>query len=462
MTSEVDKLIVQMQNVADAGDRLAQYLALLPPTEKYLASIGVRGFEVLYRIANEPFVAGCISARKSPVLSRDWEIQGNHADEIQQWLSRLNLNQLFSQILDTIFFGFQVFEINWNENFEPVEIIQRPPENFRIKQGQLVYVGGGGEQVFPEEKFLVCKFGDTLREQYGQALLTKIFWYWEFLRMAIKVWVKYVEKFGIPVADVSTTMPREEMQNLGLDLSAMVSEGIVVHDPNTTIQYIVSNAGQIDSIEKLIEECKKAIAVAILGHERAVTTTEGKLGNEWGAIQTREDITNADCRFIEAQMETLIGYWMRFHYPAETNRPFFVFREPSALNLDRAKRDQILAQIGVPFSPEYWKKNYDLADEDVLFEKTEFSKLRKNQLSAVFKQQRLLDAFFDLGNETLPPITKQAIEKIKSWLNGKTSLEDALQNVQELLPELPTKQFLDTFQNLVDLAMFVGFANLKE
>lgn len=444
----IDTSILELQNLA-SNPIWVEMFSMLPPIDSALQKIGANGFSVLRQVYNDPFVFGAINSRKSGVLLSDWNIRGDGSEEVLAWLTKLDVLGLIEKVLDVIYFGFQVFEINWNENYEPVEVKQCYPELFRLKDNELLYIGDGREKSFPKQKFIWLAFGQNLYEIYGSALLSKVYYYWLFLKEATKHWVRYVEKFGIPVTDVKMIGSEEEQQRVARALREAVANSIIVHDPNFEVSYLDVTQKDGAIFTNLIEHCKNAISVAILGHERGMQSTSGKLGNEQLAISVREDLIRQDKRLVEKFFDTLIKYYWEFHH--DTEQPYFYFVEDEDLQMDRAKRDQILAQIGVVFSPDYWKKQYNLGDEDVMFE--------QDIPSSVKRSDELIETAIKSDPVGFNTWAKQAMK----YLSQTGDYKSALNGLQQLFGNLTEREVLDRMEKLMVLAFSEGFdANQSE
>lgn len=367
----IDDNIRNIQNVAQVPSLIASVISSLPPVDLLLYRLGANGFEVLREIYNDPFVYGAINSRKSGTLLSDWNIRGEGADEVLTWFTKLDIYSLIDKVLDAVFFGFQVFEINWSDDYKPVSVIQCNPTQFRLKQNELIFIGRGREETFPKQKFIYIALGQNYHEIYGTAVLSKIYYYWLFFKETTKMWVRFVEKFAIPFTEVEVSATDEEKVKIADSVSKAVSNAILVHDPTMEVRFV--DVGQRDNsvFVNFIEHCKNAISQAILGHERGAQSIPGKLGNETIASEVRADLIASDKRLVENFFDTLIkNYWELHH---DTEPPSFYFLPQEDLQMERAQRDQILSQIGVPFSPSYWKRQYNLADTDVMFKSNEES-----------------------------------------------------------------------------------------
>ncbi len=439
----VNQALIQLRNLGVNSNIFGweSLLANLPPSDYALSKLGTKGFVILREVYNDPFVFGAIQSRKSGTLLSDWNIRGD-ASRLR-WFFKLPISKLINEVLDAIFFGFQVFEINWSMDYIPEEVIRRDPMYFRLKDGQLILEGKNIE--IPKQKFIAVKFGESLYEIYGTSVLSKIYYYWLFLKGATKMWVRYVEKFGIPFIEIKAPGDVEQYQLIVDQILNSASNGIVAHTPNIDLNFIDLQARDGVVFVSLIEHCKNAINQAILGHDRATQATPGRLGNETLATQVRADLIEQDKRFVENFFDTLISYFWELHYDDE--QAYFYFVPVEDLQIERAKRDQILAQIGVPFSPDYWKRVYNLGDEDVKFE------------SSIPKQVKIADTIIDEAIKKDYLNLNEKIEKVEEKLKSVDNYEEAFKELLEMFSDVTDEELLQKMNRLFYWAYFNGFLN---
>ncbi|MBF0805079.1 MULTISPECIES: DUF935 family protein, partial [unclassified Neisseria] len=72
-----------------------------------------------------------------------------------------------------------------------------------------------------------------------------------------------------------------------------------------------------------------------------------------------------DCRIVDGCFNQLI--WITdLNFSQNSPRPKFVLYEPEEGDKELAERDQILVNCGVKLSEGYWKRAYNLSDDDVV------------------------------------------------------------------------------------------------
>ena len=92
--------------------------AMLPNPDKIVNTKG--GYEALRRLRNDPHLSSCIQSRKSGLLSMDWNLRRNEADEkmlseVNKMLKEIDLQQFMRDALDAPLYGFQPIEVIWEE-----------------------------------------------------------------------------------------------------------------------------------------------------------------------------------------------------------------------------------------------------------------------------------------------------------------------------------------------------------
>ena len=92
----------------------------------------------IYRdLLNDPHLMATVQQRKMQVMQMGWELEceGNKKleESVMQIMRALPLNKIMSDVLDAVFFGFNVGEIEWikeGREIIPVDVIGKPQEWF--------------------------------------------------------------------------------------------------------------------------------------------------------------------------------------------------------------------------------------------------------------------------------------------------------------------------------------------
>jgi hypothetical protein len=89
----------------------------------------------------------------------------------------------------------------------------------------------------------------------------------------------------------------------------------------------------------------------------------GKLGNEDAAMRVRDDVVMADKRLVEKTFNELISKVNLVNFGEDGGTKFILYEEQE-VDKTIAERDQILKNMGVQFTKDYYKKVYYLDETD--------------------------------------------------------------------------------------------------
>lgn len=382
-----------MQEIAtreNAQDFL-QLLNWLPNPDPVLLGTG-KSLAAFTELLYDAHVGGAVAARKAATLSQEWTLDTTGmADEdlwtvelCRQALEHLKVRRLMSDFLNAPLYGNQPCEIVWDylqaidNAFLPDKVEAKPIDwfafdldnnlLFRDKVAQLFGMAGGVK--LPERKFLVPRSNPSFDNPYGEAALSRCYWPVIFKRGALKFWVTYVEKFGMPYLiqyfEEAVYKTDADVLKLVADLDAMAQDGVFALPKRGGELHVETGGPQAkaDVYKALIQECNAEISKAILGHGAAMDSTSGKLGNEDMAQLASAEVTDGDKQLVENEMNVLIGYMYDYNWPVKV-RPKFILYEEQDVDLELANRDAILAEkLGVRFRKTGISNRFDIPEED--------------------------------------------------------------------------------------------------
>jgi phage gp29-like protein len=236
----------------------------------------------------------------------------------------------------------------------------KPIEWFYIRaDGKWMYRGSTGLEVECDpRKYFITRRQPSYRQQYGESLLSRLYWTVFFKGHGRKFWAKFLERFGEPlligkVADQAKFIA--DVAALGL------AAGLPVQ-PNETVESVaVTQAGEFERFDNTLA---KSIQKAILG--QTLTSDVGSSGSFAAAKvhdSVRQDKRNADIRLVTATVQRLIGTLCDLNGWGAP--PTFVMADGTGLEMDRAQRDKVLVDAGiVKLSKEYILDRYDFEEGD--------------------------------------------------------------------------------------------------
>lgn len=325
----------------------------------------------LRRLTADAHISAVVQSRKAGVLSLEYSIIGggeaerNYATEI---MSKIDMQNLISDILECVLYGFAVLEINFGRDLHAREIIGRPQEYFAFDTyGNLLFVPIDNYEGTPvnKNKTVLIQNEPTYSNPYGTPTLAKCYWPAVFKQDAIKSWLICAERYGMPFI----IGKHPETKDVKLDeyediLTRLIRDGIAMLPKSYEVLILEGNRVQsVEMFERLIAYCNSEVSKAILG--QTLTTEIGKTGSYAAAevhLQVRSEIVEADGHIVTKAMNDVLRKICAPHF--ENNNPPHFKLHKEDFSKDTANRDIILQQLGVRFTTEYIKRNYGIEESD--------------------------------------------------------------------------------------------------
>lgn len=443
----------------------------LPNPDLILTKTGIK-FETLKAMEYDPHIAAVLQTRESGVKSLQWSINRGteetvKSEFIEKIFERLDIQQIINDCSKTGRYGFQPLEIIWNldnENYiVPTSIIARPPEWFEFnEQQELCFLREGESEVVPLRKFLIPKHNPSYTNPYGESLLTKCYWSWTFKKGAVKLWMRYCEKFGIPYIyankfeyaspDVDIDAQVNEMLlNIQQDGSGILPSG---YQLNTIAPSTISGGNNIflDAINFFQSEISKAILSNTLTTEQSPQGGSNALGNVHFSVLS--NVINADKRMIEDVFNKLIKYVLDMNFTNNTAYPYFELYQESDVDLIRSQRDAALCATGqIEFTQEYIDTNYcEVAGElKVVKPQQQTSGFFAEKLNRdLLANQSQIDKRIDNAEKVTNSVFNEIYELIENA--GDSTVNELKLALLNIMPNINT----DGLENLIFNTNMVG------
>ena len=323
----------------------------------------------LRRLTNDPHVWSCIQSRKSGLLALDYYFI-NSESKHSNIFSNINYNDLINSALDSLFYGFQAFEIEWEwrKSYLIKNIIPLPQELFQIdfNNNLKININGSLEEI-DNNKIIFCFNDKSLIAPLGSPLLEKVWWSAKFKAVALRYWVDYIERFGMPMilAKTNRNSSDEEMNELLSSLQSMAGNSILISPKDMELEYKESERHEaVETFTSLIELCNKEISKTILSQTLTTEIQSGSLAAAQAHLAIRQEIIESDARMIESFINSIFALIEKVNgFNFGTKFQFSLKEEDMKAKIER---DSALAAIGVSFTKDYWKKSYKLTDEDIM------------------------------------------------------------------------------------------------
>jgi len=354
----------------------------LPDPDKILKANNYN-YEIYRELLNDTHLTAVITQRKMQVLQMGWELESAEEikSELLELISKWNINKIGSEILDVLLYGFVAMEIIWEKDknkFIPKDLIEKPQEWFIFnkenelrlrKKSQGYYSFFEGEKL-DENKFIILQNNPNYNNPYGEKLLSKIYWLIKFKQTAIESWHDLADKFGIPFLVgyyTPTATPEEKTELINL-IEQMIQNRIGLLKEGTVIDFKEEKKYEVGQIfNSFLEFLNREISKAIL--TETLTTEINKTGS-YNAAQIHKEILEYiglfDKKYIEMALSEMLRKYVKINYGKNESVRIRLKKKESIIE-STIERDKILATMGIKFTRDYYKKRYNLKEED--FEK---------------------------------------------------------------------------------------------
>ncbi|MGB5895433.1 MAG: DUF935 family protein [Ignavibacteriaceae bacterium] len=362
---------------------LNRMMRVLPDPDQILQENGY-DFSIYRDLLTDAHLMATVQQRKMQIIQMNWEVEYELDNEIkdkaEKILNNLPLQNIISEILDCIFFGMTIQEVEWKQiedQIIPVNVVAKPQEWFIFtldndlvmrKKTNGTYLFEEGEKL-PDLKFIVNRYYPTYINPYGEKILSRCYWPITFKRAAIEFWQLMVERFGMPFLTgyYPTGYTPAQVDDFVELLKDMITENVAafdeVHKDNINLLETPSyDIGQL--YEFLVKHHNKEISKAVL--TVTLTTDVSEVGS-YKAGEIHRDmlsyIGTADKRIVEESLNRLLQFWTFLNY-GTIEAPTIKLRKKDTIVEESSDRDERLSKMGVVFTREYYKKRYNLEEED--------------------------------------------------------------------------------------------------
>lgn len=305
------------------------YMGVLRTNDPLLLERGQGSIKIYQDLESDGKVFSAMQKRKLALVSFDWSVtpvvSSTKADADARTMGdimrELGIDQLSSQIMDSLLTGFEVFEIVWTYRdgmVVPARVVQR-------QQRRFVYVQEDADAppalrmltredmvrgvALPERKFLVHRVNPKDDNPYGTGLGRQTYWPVFFKRAGVVAWNKRIARTGSPVPwgkYPNNAGPKEKSTLFGA-LRAMSSDGVLMTPQGAEIELLESKiaaAGGMSSERELLQYMDAWIGEVWTGEISAEAGGGGAVG---AASKEREQVrlglTKADSDMLSETLK---------------------------------------------------------------------------------------------------------------------------------------------------------------
>jgi phage gp29-like protein len=298
-------------------------------------------------LEKDPVLAAHFETRKMAVLACDMMLirpgarvfeRGNDKEYIDLWnmLLKANIYGLIDQLLDAIPRGYAGSVIEWGKGGADITRFRH------IHPTNIVFDDEGNPAIHPPgeydaialakyhpNQFVMHYYRNQPESPARSGVGRSLAWPYYFKHTAMKSWVRFLEKFGIPflMARISEAdFANDALKaKLILHLRNFAQDGAILTTQEGGVEAITI-AGTHNRIhEEFVKMIDQGFAIAILGQIGSSLGEAGRLGNNKQQDDVRRDRVEADCRNLMNTVNThIIDPVWRFRHGTDKGKPLFI------------------------------------------------------------------------------------------------------------------------------------------
>lgn len=435
-----------------------------------------QGRDINYReLRTDPLVGGCIRRRKAAVKALENGVERGNATTrvfrfVRDLFDDLDIARITGEMTDAVLYGYQPCEVMWargGKSWTVTDVIGKPPEWFQFDmENRLRFrardAGLEGELV-PQYKFLLPRQDASYDNPYGFPDLSMCFWPVTFKKGGMKFWVRFAEKYGSPW--VVGKHPRGTSQaeiNLLLDsLESMIEDAVaaIPDDSSVEIKEAAGKADSSDIYQNLITLSRSEISIALLGQNQT-TESDSTRASAQAGLEVTNDIRDGDASIVDSTFNQLIHWIVELNFGA-VDCPIFRSWEQKAVDEIQAGRDKKLSESGVKFTPQYWKREYQLQDGDIDETSASAPVAFAEAVAADVAAQEVLDAALDelmasgKLDDTLTPVLAPLFARVQNGVAPEVLMGD----LANLYPQMNADDLTERLARVLFVANIWGRLN---
>ncbi len=361
----------------DGRDITAGYLDPLmiqPSRDPILRDHGLT-LEAYEAILQDDQVAATFQQRRLAVTSAEWDVRAGGSDRqsvmaadfLRENLDRIGWDAVTDKMLYGVFYGYAVAECMWARDGGHIVL-----EALKVRKQRRFGFDGTGRlrmmtmenpngELMPDRKFWHYATGsDNDDEPYGLGLARWLYWPVFFKRNGVKLWLIFLDKFGMPTAKGSfpTGATLDEQRRLLQAAQTIQTDSAICLPEGMNIELIEASRGGQPTYHELLRIMNGAIAKVVLSQ---ALTTESVGGQYKAEVQmdVRREIVRADSDMITTSFNGSVVRWlMAMNFPkAALPQAIRITQEPEDLT-ERSKRDKTIVEMGFRPDLEYIKQTY--------------------------------------------------------------------------------------------------------
>ena len=255
----------QQYNFDSSGSAWWMLNQRLPNPDRVLTNRG-QTLTVYRELLSDAHLGATLESRESATLAYEWRIERGDCPArlfniIEKWffsiierklyVEDLSRDELTSNLLDVVYWGFQPAELSWDYAgglWVPIQITPKPPEWFHF----FINEHGVPELRFlskqapihgeppPDPWTLICpRIKPSYENPYGRGVAQRCFWPIIFKRAGLEFWLNCLERFGTPwvKGKIEGTAAQTDIEALDLSAVARRAVSLTAVGPEVTCKH---------------------------------------------------------------------------------------------------------------------------------------------------------------------------------------------------------------------------------
>jgi phage gp29-like protein len=356
----------QLAQIADGRDITRGYvsaLQLLDPQDTVLAARG-RDYKVYEEVHRDDQVFSTFQQRRMAVVAQPWEVVPGGDDAIdleaaeylRATLKRISFDRVTNMMLHGVLNGYSVAECMWKQIGDFIELDTINVKKFRRfrfdgnRRLRLLTMQQPQGEEMPERKFWVFATGaDNDDEPYGLGLAHWLYWPCFFKRFDVRVWLMFLEKFGLPtvVGKHPASASDAEKQKLLEAAEALQSDSAVTIPEGMMLELL--EATRSGSADQAVFYDKMNAAISKIVLSQTMTTDDGASLSQAGVhLDVQQQVVKTDADLVCESFNAGPAKWLtEWNFPG-AKLPQVWRQMPTAGKLAaQADLDKKVVDIGV-------------------------------------------------------------------------------------------------------------------
>ena len=362
--------------------------------------------------------------------------------------------------------GRRVHNIEWEQTEDKRFVVPKRITDIHVRSYAFNYDGellirtkqNPAGELAEDTHWIATRHMPDAQNPYGVAILSACFWPWMFKNGGLKFFVKFCEKLGIPwpVGKYPQGATEEEIQELVDRLQSMVEDAVAAIPETVELSLLeTKSSGEIPQ-ERLVKLCDAQMSKAITSQTLA-TEINGQGSRAAAETHLKRSNTNAKADRVPVQdfFNELFAKITYYNYGPDVPPPKFTWDDKKERNLSDAQWFKAVSEL-VPVKKSDVYKGFELSepgdDDEVIF----LGRNPDEPNDPDNQNPQFSKATTDVDWNNEDKAIEDIVNQVKSAIDNGETLEQALENIVALMPQLEVTGLDEIVRNELELSYGQG------